>query len=264
MNKGTTLQKVFISIIAVLGMSMNFSIANAIESVVIDSYTHSDPSNLTTITVSWSHSDPDGITGYYNKLTTESAYTITDIDDHISNKNQDEKTFTNLSDDSYYFHIAAYKIDDIFPEVGDTTSVGPLTVDTQAPVVSVNGPQTTSENPITLDIGPPDEIDAVCISEGVYGSCVWKEDYGGNYELLSGEGQYVLKIQGRDHAGNVANADPYAVTFITSENLVMSQYTSVPTLSQWGMIFFITILICVGISASRRNLLGVNNKKSSA
>jgi len=233
-------------------MCMNVSIADAIENVVINSYPAFEPSNDTKITIGWSYPQDElnNINGYYYTLTTDSSYTITASDKQISNKNQTEKTEDNLSDGVYYFYIAAYKSNFPFPEIGDTESVGPFTVDTIPPVFDVEGPETTSENPIELIIGPPDEVDAVCISEEANASCDWNDNYKNNFEL-TGEGSYVLKIQARDHAGNIAT-DSFAVTYTTADDLVMAQYTSVPTLSEWGMILFMSMIIGIGIVATRR------------
>ncbi|KPA16334.1 hypothetical protein MHK_003460, partial [Candidatus Magnetomorum sp. HK-1] len=79
------------------------------------------------------------------------------------------------------------------------------------------------------------------------------------YSLQSGEQVYTLYIEVKDIAGNTAKADPLEVTYSTSEGLSMANYTSVPTLSEWGLIIFFSILLLVGVVLMRRTVPIISN-----
>jgi len=237
------------------------------------SHTENEPSQLTEIKLNWEYTgDVNTITCYYFALTNTSDYTLTDTNGtQIDSGSSEIKR--QKDDGEYYFYIAAYKQSTPPPpapnEMGPVTKYGPMIIDTRAPeIVTVNGPDTTDNSAINLDISVSDSknknemISEINISEGLPGNGTWEEftpsdSINCSYDLKQGEGLYTLRIQVKDFAGNIADADPYPITYTTADDLIMAQYTSVPTLSQWGLLFFLTILICIGIVATRRNVLPV-------
>ena len=238
------------------------------------SHAESEPTQLTEIELKWNYTGEDTINGYYYSLTNTSDYALTweNSTQVVSESVEIKRT---KDDGEYYFYIAAYKVGTPPPtppknEMGPVTKYGPMTIDTRAPeIVTVIGPDTTDNSAIKLDISVSDSknenemISEINISEGLPGNGTWEEFTPSNsikdcsYDLKQGEGQYTLRIQVKDLAGNIADADPYPITYTTADDLIMAQYTSVPTLSQWGVLFFLTILICIGIVATRQNVLAV-------
>ena len=241
----------------------------------------SQESPYTSINMSWQYTGTENIEGYYYKVST-SPYTIT-----YNETNDDETDNTSAkvekTDGTYYLYIAPYMINpgnppSIMPSVveGPVTEYGPLIVDTKAPENVSIGPEnhTTDTNKVELTIGADEQIAMINISEGNYGGGTW-ENVSGNthpYELKQGEKNYTLRIQVMDKAGkyeydeiskgvlndrvtqHIAFADPFEITYTTADNLIMAKYTSVPTLSQWGMLLFLTILISIGIYTTRRTV----------
>ncbi|MBF0449687.1 MAG: IPTL-CTERM sorting domain-containing protein [Candidatus Magnetomorum sp.] len=248
-----------LAIIAVFG---HYDCSLALDEVAIVSNSHAEPSSLTTINIGWTYATVSTINGYYYTLTSLSSYTVDASDVQISNNAADDINLT-VSDGTYYFYIAPYQA--AFPApptMGPTTKAGPLTVDTTSPGnLSVTGPDTTDTELVSLTIGADEIIDQVCISETTYGNCGWNNFTapGHEYSLQAGEGQYLLYIQVKDVAGNLAQATPYALTYTTSDNIRMAQYTSVPTLTEWGMILFFSILLMLGIMAMRRSVSAIQH-----
>jgi len=236
------------------------------------SHEESEPTQLTEIKLNWNYTGGDTITGYYYALTNTSDYTLNDtIEPHDSGSYEIIRT---KDDGEYYFYIAAYKVGTPPPtpppnEMGPVTKYGPMIIDTRSPeIVTVIGPDnnTTDNSAINLDISVSDSknenemISEINISEGLPGNGTWEEFTPSNsincsYDLKQGEGQYTLRIQVKDFAGNIADADPYPITYTTADDLVMAQYTSVPTLTEWGMILFMSMIIGIGIVATRRNVI---------
>ena len=240
--------------------------------LTFQSHEESEPDQLTEIKLNWNYTGGETITCYYFALTNTSDYTLTDTNGtQIDSGSSEIKR--QKDDGEYYFYIAAYKQSTPPPpapnEMGPVTKYGPMIIDTRAPeIVTVNGPDTTDNSAINLDISVSDSknknemISEINISEGLPGNGTWEEftpsdSINCSYDLKQGEGLYTLRIQVKDFAGNIADADPYPITYTTADDLIMAQYTSVPTLSQWGLLFFLTILICIGIVATRRNVLPV-------
>ena len=234
----------------------HYKCANAaisIDKVVINSNSHNDPSSLTTVTIGWAYTDTQDITGFFYTITTSSSHTVSTVEptNLPLTKTAKSKIFNNVSDGTYYFYIAAVNTTTIpFPTVGPTTKVGPITVDTKAPEnVSVTGPDETTEQLVTLNIGADEDIYKICISETNYGNCGWIdiESTEHTYSLNNGEGKYKLYVEVEDIAGNTAKASPLEITYASSETLTMANYTSVPTLTEWGMILFFVILLSFGL-----------------
>jgi len=252
-----------IILLPVITLFMNSSSWATVSAVNIGVCTHNEnePSALTQITISWSYASEsiaDTVTCFYYHIGIESEYTLTATNGTLIDKSKSSLTIPK-EDGNYSFYIAGYKTDSMPPILGPITKYGPIKIDTTPPDVEVNGPNLTSQEEILLEIGADEQLDQVCICETAYGVCNdWEPLSKPNkhpYVLKQGEMQYSLKIQVMDLAGNVANADPFEVTFTTGENLVMAQYTSVPTLSEWGMILFISMIIGIGIVATRRNVI---------
>jgi len=226
-----------------------------LDDVVITSNSHSDPDSLTTISITWSYATQNSIDGYYYTLSTLSDYTIVATDEMLNNT-ADEVNLT-ASDGTYYFYIAPYKS---FPPpliLGSTTKEGPIVVDTTSPGnISVNGPETTETDLISLTIGADEVIDQVCVSESTYGTCGWEDFESPNHEysLKSGLGQYLLKVQVKDIAGNIGQASPFAITYTTSDQITLATYTSVPTLTEWGFFIFFGMLLMIALISIRRPL----------
>jgi len=241
------------------------------------SHAENEPSQLTEIKLNWEYTgDVNTITCFYWALTNTSDYTLTDTNGSQIGSGSDEIKRTN-DDGEYYFYIAAYKEGTTPPippppnEMGPVTKYGPMIIDTRAPeIVTVSGPDnnTTDNSAINLNISVSDSknenemISEINISEGLPGNGTWEEFTPSNsincsYDLKQGEGLFTLRIQVKDFAGNIADADPYPITYTTADDLIIAQYTSVPTLSQWGLLLFLTMLICIGIVATRRNVLPV-------
>jgi len=263
----------FIVVISQLSL-VSFCWATLSEVALTDkSHAENEPSQLTEIKLNWEYTgDVNTITCFYWALTNTSDYTLTDTNGTQIGSGSDEIIRTK-DDGEYYFYIAAYKEGTTPPippppnEMGPVTKYGPMIIDTRAPeIVTVSGPDTTDNSAIKLDISVSDSknenemISEINISEGVPGNGTWEEFTPSNsikdcpYDLKQGEGQYTLRIQVKDLAGNIADADPYPITFTTADDLIMARYTSVPTLSQWGILFFLTILICIGIFSTRRSV----------
>ena len=225
------LKSICVNIICAFIIVSNMLTKNAFASieddfVVITSCSHLEPSSLTRINISFSYPDIESIEGFYYRVTTSSSYTVSVLDIMLSSNNTD-LALGSFEDNAYYFYIAAYSFPSSFPPfphiIGPTTRVGPLIVDTTPPIVHITGPSKTNTSLISLEIGADERIDSICISEGAWASCDWNDltPTDGtkiNYELLSGEGMYNLKIQSQDLAGNIANADPFPVTFSKSSS----------------------------------------------
>lgn len=220
-----------------------------------------DPINYTQVTLNWGYAGGDTITSYYYKITESSEYSLTSSNGTQTTSESLEKL--PLNDGSYYFYIAAYKSSTppTFPppEMGPVTKYGPIILDNQVPENVSVGPDAnvTEDESITLEFGADESLERVCISESTYGvGCTWKglslQDQTCSYRLKQGEDVYTLYIQVEDYAGNVANADPYYVTFTTGDDTIMAQYTSVPTLSQWGIILFFSMLLMIALIVMRR------------
>jgi len=244
------------------------AIGVSLDEVVINSNTHGDPSNITTVTIGWAYTNTQDITGFFYTITTSSSHTVStegpkNLPLNIIAKS---KTFNNVSDGTYYFYIAAANVDtEPFPTVSNTTKVGPITVDTEAPEnVSVTGPDETTEQLVTLNIGADEDIYKICISETNYGNCGWIdiESNEHTYSLNNGEGKYKLYVEVEDIAGNTAKASPFEITYASSESLTMANYTSVPTLTQWGMILFFIILLSFGLVLMRKTYPIVSLKQN--
>jgi len=254
-----------IILLPVITLFMNSSSWATVSAVNITGCTHNEnePSALTQITINWSYaseSSADTVTCYYYYIGTEADYPLTDTNGTQLDKTNNNWTFSKEEGD-YFFYIAGYKPPPPSPELGPVTKYGPIKIDTTPPDVDdVKGPPggLTITPEISLEIGADEQLDQVCICETAYGVCNDWEPLSTPkhpYALKQGEMQYSLKIQVMDLAGNVANANPFEVTYTTGENLVMAQYTSVPTLSEWGMILFMSMIIGIGIVATRRNVI---------
>jgi len=226
-------------------------------------------SSLTTITMSWEYTGTEDVDGYYYKINSASSYTAAINDTNYNKTTNTTSNPANMADGSYYLHVAAYQEPTGVPPppivIGPLTTYGPLIIDTTKPeILDIVGPDnnTTFTSSIALDIGANEKISYVNISEGVPGDGPWKEftppadNISCAYELKQGENLYTLQIQVKDLAGNISDGNPYPLTFTSADNITMAQYTSVPTLSQWGIIFFITILISIGILFMRRDVFG--------
>jgi hypothetical protein len=254
---------------------VSFSWATLSEVALTDkSHAESEPSQLTEIKLNWNYTGGDAITCYYYALTNTSDYTLNETTGEQLGSGSDEIVRTK-DDGAYYFYIAAYKQSSPPPpapnEMGPVTKYGPMIIDTRAPeIVTVIGPDnnTTENNAINLDISVSDSnnenemISEINISEGAPGNGTWEEFIPSDrincsYDLKQGEGQYTLRIQVKDLAGNIGDAEPYPITYTTADDVIIAQYTSVPTLSQWSLLFFLMMLICIGIVATRRNVLPV-------
>jgi hypothetical protein len=279
---------ILILVITVYLLSM-VTVARAdLQPVNIDKSTHiaTQPTPYSTVQVSWGYSWTENISGYYYQISV-APYTLTfnDTNDRHATKNKTVSDQVRMEDGyKYYFYIGAYA-PKLPPEpgtpliYGPITTYGPIIVDTKAPeFVTVNTDSPTTDNrSIELTIGSNEKIAKVNISEGGYGNGTSydfqnkpAENVSCTYDLQT-EGVHTLYIQAMDEAGLIAERDrkpdlvdqhttkasPYVVTFTTADDLIMAQYTSVPTLSQWGVLFFLTILICIGIVATRRNVLPV-------
>ena len=235
------------------------------------SHAESEPSQLTEIKINWNYTGGDTITCYYWALTNTPDYTLNETTGEPLGSGSNEIIRTK-DDGAYYFYIFAYKVGTPPPtppedDRSPVTKYGPMIIDTRAPeIVTVNGPDTTDNSAINLDISVSDSknenemISEINISEGLPGNGTWEEFSPSNsincsYDLKQGEGQYTLRIQVKDFAGNIADADPYPITYTTADDLVMAQYTSVPTLTEWGMILFMSMIIGIGIVATRRNVI---------
>jgi len=257
-----------VTLLPVITLLMISSSWATVSAVNITGCTHNEnePKALTQITISWSYANEsiaDTVTCFYYHIGIESEYTLT-----ATNGTQLDSSKNSLQipkeEGNYYFYIAGYKTYNAPippPEMGTVTTYGPIKIDTTPPEnVEVNGPNLTTQEEILLGIGADEQLDQVCICETAYGICNdWKSlsTPQHSYLLKQGEMQYSLKIQVMDMAGNVANADPFDITYTTDEDIIMASYTSVPTLTQWGLIFFLSLLIFIGVKTTRRVVLSV-------
>ena len=220
---------------------------------------HPTDNTKTTITATFDYTDT-AQTGFYYTITTQTSHTITlnsiSTQNYFSLPNDADSTRGDgpYEDNNYYLYIAAYK--DVFmqeTQVGPTTKYGPLTVDTQSPnFVTVDGPSTTEESLITLTINSNEDLNEICISETGYGNCAWEELEASNYHYtLSEYKDYKIYIQVKDVAGNMAQTNsPFMVTRITPPFETVTH--TIPTLSQWGIIVFLSFLMIGGLYYIRR------------
>ena len=252
-------------LIPFISLFMTSSSWATVSAVNITGCTHNEnePSALTEITISWayaSESIADTVTCFYYHIGIESDYTLTE-----TNGTQIDSSKSSLEipkeDGAYYFYIAGYKTYTPPPplpaELGPVTKYGPIIIDTTPPDVEVNGPHLTVQEEILLEIGADEQLDQVSICETTWNCKEWKplSTPLHSYSLKQGEMQYSLKIQVMDMAGNVTKAEPYDITYTTDEGIIMAKYTSVPTLTQWGALFFLSLLLFIGVKSTRRAVL---------
>jgi hypothetical protein len=278
MKQLISVNKVIILILAFFLISATVSIATLVPVDIIESNptTHIafQDSPYTTITMSWRYTGTENIDSYFYEISA-APYTI--------NYDSNDREISNTVSDpivkehgSYYLYIAPFRTIPGLPPTSDkgpVTKYGPLIVDTKAPENVSIGPEnhTSDKSQIELTIGADEQIAKINVSEGMYGDGTWEDVDGSTftYDLKQGEKKYTLRIQVMDKAGeneyekksrqmndlvrqHITNADPYEITYTTADDLIMAKFTSVPTLSQWGMLIFLIILICTGVFAKRR------------
>jgi len=250
-----------------IAICMIISVTNdelyALEEVIIQTSSHSSPNTDTTIKVYFEYPNTAEIDGFYYTITTQPSHTITNdsilTNQYIALASDLGSTRGDgpYEDGYYYVYIAAY--DAVFlnpPILGPTTKVGPLTVDTVPPVyIKATGSEITYTNTITLNLDSNEELSEICISEASYEDCDdWHILNTSNYDytLSNGEKDYLLFIKVKDVAGNMKQTtSPFPVTYshIVIDN---AQCKSIPTLTQWGMFFFMSLLIFFGLHSSRQ------------
>jgi len=168
------------------------------------------PSNTTTINMEWTV--PDGYTGYYyTSFTSASAYTQYTFDeDNTAGLLQIENGFTSYNhtgdDDSYYFHIVPVWLnDEEDEEFGNTSSYGPMIIDTTSPTGSIVADDITSSPNITLSFISDDavkmHVSNIGFGEGAELDFVDSMPW----ELTSEEGEKWVYVQFKDNAGNTYN-----------------------------------------------------------
>jgi len=249
---------------------LNNYVFAAIETTEVDIISTSHPTAMTDTTISANFQYTDtSITGFYYTITTLSSHTITSdsiLTNHYIDLPNDASATRGdgpYSDGNYYLYIAAYK--DVFLQpttLGPTTKVGPLIIDTQPPnYVTVNGPATTNENNVTLTLDSNEDINQICISETGFGNCGWVPLISNSYNYpLSEEKDYLLYIQVKDIAGNIAQpSSPFALTYITIEE---KKYHGIPTITEWGKILFSGILLITGCYCLRRYTINIPKNSS--
>ena len=228
--------------------------------------THNDnePSSVTRIRMEWSC--PDGYTdsslsGYLISYTSAEShtYTYSNMPEIYNSKISLSEEYSGSGDTPIYFHIAA--VDNTFPLslIGPTKTFGPMFIDTESPTNAfVNVPDnetTTNEDKITLILGADGDPREMCISNIGYGNCTWElfTDY---KTFLLEQGEQTVFVQYRDKAGNITNANP--LTIIYNPSLVTTDIKSIhsiPTLNEWGIIIFLSILILFSIIIMKNKVL---------
>ena len=170
-------------------------------SMTSDSHQVSTPSNNTTIKISWQADSNDENIGYYYFLNNTQRILINPLNSENFKFTSSSTYITEpLSDQSYYFHIAAKYDEGI---IGQTFSSGPYIIDTQAPEIKNIYTSTTQIREyidISLTVSDADEM---CISNVGYTTCSW-EPYTSTLEwkLSEGDGSKTLYFQFRDTAQN--------------------------------------------------------------
>ncbi|ETR72308.1 MAG: hypothetical protein OMM_01813 [Candidatus Magnetoglobus multicellularis str. Araruama] len=244
-----------------------------VQSPFSSTHTENMPSTINSISVEWSA--PSGLTpssteGYYVSFSSPLAYTFTESDTESITRGVGEilklnkssvsttsldvigETLSGTGVEPYYFNIAV--LDDMeVPFVpGITTHLGPYFIDTESPKFpTVSAPQTTSRsNNIPLTLGASG-ASLMCISESGYGICGESEwnDYTTSWywSVSDGEGVKNIYVQFKDVAGNTANSFT-SILFereVTFSGDVVAY--AIPTLSEWGLMVFMMLLLIVGV-----------------
>jgi len=195
------------------------------------------------------------ISGFYYAFNTISDYTITSNDSWTT---QLIVTSDNISADNvdYYFHIAAMDNDFISgPNIGSTENYGPMKVDTVKPSgANISGPSTTDKIDVTLSLGVNSAIQ-MCISNVGYGSdCNWEPVASSkSWNLLEGAGDKTVYVQYIDSAGNTSDASTL-IKYEPETIIIRPIFRSIPSLSDWGKMIFIFLLITCAIFNVKKNL----------
>jgi hypothetical protein len=225
------------------------------------------PTHYTTISVEWTASTETGDT-YYAAFSKGITYALNEynpsapenVPDHVITPVQqfshaiDSTSLSFETDDAYYFNI----IIDSEGEYGATSSIGPFVIDTTKPApINVSGVTSTDRNSIQLTIDPAD-ANQVCILLNTTNtlSCDWG-DIPENRKIISptlSEGNNLVYAFFKDLAGNTNQAThivKYApVDFVPEQTTV--KIATIPTLSEWGLILLMGMLLFSSVLIMRR------------
>lgn len=145
-----------INISLVLTSLLSTSLFAGFENLTLNSNTHStsSASKNSYITVNWAKAiatDGDTLAGYYYLFDSNSDTLIPNVKDDRKNlsKSATEVTSENLSDGSYYMHIAPFSSDG---DIGATAHFGAVKIDSIAPTLTIspNGKTSTESINVTL------------------------------------------------------------------------------------------------------------------
>jgi hypothetical protein len=199
-------------IVSILGVTAStYAVEpDAVQSLRSTSHVINTPSQNSIIQMSWR--PPDNTTeirGYYTLFSNEQFYTFSDVNTlNIPLIDALESVSTNygeVDDMSIYFHIAATSTED---EIGETSSFGPIRIDTKAPTnpVLITDPNSTSRI-VTLILGATNAIEMYLsnTAHGVGGQ--WEPMVSPKiWELTEGQGLKTIYVQFRDRADNRTKA----------------------------------------------------------
>ncbi|KPA08969.1 conserved hypothetical protein, secreted [Candidatus Magnetomorum sp. HK-1] len=247
---------------------INFAFSKDI--TTLNSYSHDENqcSNTTTISVEWTAPSVSG-DKYYATFSKGITFVFDEYDPsdpedvpeqvipparHFSHSIE-RTSHTVDSEGTYYFNIVI----DSEGEYGATASIGPFIIDTTAPSpVNVYGVTETDSNSIELTLEPAD-ADQVCILLNTTNtvSCSWGY-IPENRKLISptlSEGNNQIYAFFKDIAGNTNQASHnISCSFEENEQEPTTQKAvSIPTLSEWGQILFLGILVLGALGVIHRN-----------
>jgi len=231
-----------------------FSGPGIVTQLKCDSGHNDDPNSNSNIAMSWSYPESYSsttISFFYYALNTSSEYTISTQDS--ATKRLDVLINEGLSGSDnikYYFHIAAMdKIFNPLPDLGPTTTYGPMRIDNVPPTgASVSGPENTcSIYNNVLELGASGAT-TICISNQNYGVNCSDEIFVTfkSWTLTEGFGEKVVYVQFKDIAGNTATASTsitYTECEITKSNIIHR----IPSLNTYGILLFAFLILILSV-----------------
>lgn len=183
---------------------------DAVQSLRSVSHIINTPTQTSKIQMSWR--PPENTTeirGYYTLFSSDQFYSFTNINtldiqpiDALETVSTD---YGEVDDISVYFHIAATSTND---DIGETSSYGPIRIDTKAPANPVlNTEKYSTSRIITLILGATNAIEMYLsnTAHGVGGE--WEPLVSPKiWELTEGQGLKTIYVQFRDRADNRTKA----------------------------------------------------------
>jgi len=209
---------IFLTIFFTSGFNIAILNANVGEVTQLHSTSHikNIPSQNPLIKVQWSKPDgQDTPDGYYTLFNQSPEHEFNEFNSADSDVNLVfgyeiiSNDYTGADDFSYYFHIAAFIIDNEGTEtIGNTISYGPFRIDTVPPShVSVIAPEYSSTKTITLNIGASG-ASQVYISNIQYGQAGIWEDWAESkkWDLPEDRLETNIYVLFRDRALNISKS----------------------------------------------------------